>query len=58
LAIENDYHHRQAATLIRLAQATRDPDTAVALMRLAAEHIARAEAPLSGGKIGRNEDGE
>ena len=43
LPISSDYHHRQAATLTRLAQTTRDPDTAKALLRIAADHIARAE---------------
>jgi len=38
-----NYHRRQAATLIRLANSTRDPETATALMRLAAEHNALAE---------------
>jgi hypothetical protein len=33
-----EYHRRQAEKLIRLAQTTRDPETASALMRLAAEH--------------------
>lgn len=43
LALDSDYHRRQAATLIRFAQTTRDPDTSAALMRLAAEHIELAE---------------
>jgi hypothetical protein len=38
-----NYHRRQAETLIRLANSTRDPETATALMRLAAEHNALAE---------------
>ena len=37
------YHHRQAQTLIRLADSTRDPETAAALMRLAADHTTLAE---------------
>lgn len=37
------YHQTQAAILTRLAQTTRDPNTASALMRLAAEHTAQAE---------------
>jgi len=37
------YHQRQAETLTRLAQTTRDSETASALMRLAAEHTALAE---------------
>jgi len=40
---DSDYHHRQAAALIRLAQTTRDQETSVALMRLAAEHTQLAE---------------
>jgi hypothetical protein len=47
LAIEKDYHRRQAATLIRLAQTARDPDMAAVLMRLVAEHVRRAEAQNS-----------
>jgi hypothetical protein len=43
LAIDRSYHRRQAATLVRLAQTTRDQETASALMRLAAEHIDLAE---------------
>ncbi len=38
-----EYHQRLVAILTRLAQTTRDPDTASALMRLAAEHTAQAE---------------
>lgn len=33
-----EYHRSQAEKLIRLAQTTRDPETAAALMKLAAEH--------------------
>lgn len=33
-----DYHRKQAETLIRLAQSTKDPETAQALMRLSVEH--------------------
>jgi len=40
---DSEYHHRQAAVLIKLAQATRDHDTAASLMRLAAEHTELAE---------------
>jgi hypothetical protein len=43
VSISPEYHRRQAATLAQLAQTTRDPDTAKALLRMAAEHIARAE---------------
>jgi hypothetical protein len=39
----SDYHRRQAATLVQLAQNTRDSNTASALMRMAAEHITLAE---------------
>jgi hypothetical protein len=39
-----DYHHRQAAVLIRLAQTTSDRSTAKQLMELAAEHTALADA--------------
>jgi hypothetical protein len=43
-----EYHRRQASTLTRLAESTRDPDTARALMRLAAEHTAIADgAPIA-----------
>jgi hypothetical protein len=38
-----DYHRRQARTLTQLATATRDPDTAAQLLKLAAEHIALAD---------------
>jgi hypothetical protein len=38
-----DYHRRQAEVLIKLANATRDPETAKALMRVAADHIRLAE---------------
>ena len=38
-----EYHRRQAATLTRLAQSTRDPETAATLMRMAAEHTTLAE---------------
>jgi hypothetical protein len=43
VSINPEYHHRQAATLTRLAQTTRDPDTAKALLRIAAEHVERAD---------------
>ena len=43
LPISSDYHHQQAATLTQLARTTRDPDTAKALLLIAAEHRARAE---------------
>jgi hypothetical protein len=38
-----EYHRKQAQVLIQLAQSTRDPETAAALMRLAAEHTALAD---------------
>ena len=38
-----EYHRRQAQTLVRLANSTRDPDTATQLMKLAAEHTAMAD---------------
>jgi hypothetical protein len=37
-----EYHHRQARTLILLANSTRDPQTATQLLKLAAEHTALA----------------
>jgi len=37
------YHRRQADVLVKLANSTRDPETANALMRLAADHIRLAE---------------
>ena len=48
LPIDPAYHLRQATTLIRLAQATRDTETAAALMRLANEHTALAEKATVG----------
>lgn len=44
---DSEYHRRQAAVLIKLAQTTRDTDTAVALMRLAAEHTELADLPAT-----------
>jgi hypothetical protein len=38
-----DYHRRQAETLIKHASSTRDPETAAALQKLAAEHAAMAD---------------
>jgi hypothetical protein len=52
LALSADYHRRQAAQLIRLAQTTRDQDTAANLMRLAAEHIALAEEATRNEAVG------
>ncbi len=46
---DSDYHRRQAAALIRLAQTTRDQETSVALMRLAAEHTELAEKSVRTG---------
>ena len=43
VAISPEYHRRQAATLTQLAQTTRDPDTAKALLRVAADYIGRAD---------------
>jgi hypothetical protein len=37
------YHRRQAETLTKLASSTRDPETASALQKLAAEHAAMAD---------------
>ena len=39
----SDFHRVQASTLNRLAQLTRDPDTATSLMRLAAQHEEMAD---------------
>jgi hypothetical protein len=47
MAISSEYHRRQAATLLQLAQNTRDPDTANALLQIVAEHIARAEEAVA-----------
>jgi hypothetical protein len=47
MAISPEYHRRQAATLLQLAQNTRDPDTAKALLQIVAEHIARAEEAVA-----------
>jgi hypothetical protein len=47
MAIRSEYHRRQAATLLQLAQNTRDPDTANALLQIVAEHIARAEEAVA-----------
>ena len=43
VTINPEYHRRQAATLTQLAQTTRDPDTAKALLRVAADHVGRAD---------------
>ena len=43
-----EYHRNQAVTLIRLAQETRDQETARALMRLASEHTALVEEGMRG----------
>lgn len=47
MAISPEYHRRQAATLLQLAQNTRDSDTANALLQIVAEHIARAEEAVA-----------
>jgi hypothetical protein len=47
MAISSEYHRRQAATLLQLAQNTRDPDTANALLQIVAEHTARAEEAVA-----------
>ena len=47
MAISSEYHRRQAATLLQLAQNTRDSDTANALLQIVAEHIARAEEAVA-----------
>jgi hypothetical protein len=41
--VDSEYHQTQAVTLLRLARSTRDPDTAAALMRLAADHASLAD---------------
>ena len=38
-----DCHRRQAHTLMRLSETTSDPDTAAALLTLAADHAKLAE---------------
>jgi hypothetical protein len=45
-----DYHHRQARTILLLAASTRDRDTAAALIKLAGEHTALANAATAQGK--------
>jgi hypothetical protein len=47
MTISPEYYRRQAATLLQLAQNTRDPDTAKALLQIVAEHIARAEEAVA-----------
>ncbi len=43
MALNTDYHRKQATVLVQLAQTTRDRDTAKALMQMAAEQIRLAE---------------
>jgi hypothetical protein len=43
VSISPEYHRRQAATLTQFARTTRDPDTAKELLRIAAEHLVRAD---------------
>ena len=43
VSISPEYHRRQAATLTQLAQTTSNPNAAEALLRIAAEHIVRAD---------------
>ena len=43
VSISPEYHRRQAATLTQLAQTTRDPNAAEALLRIAAEDTVRAD---------------
>ena len=57
MAVTSDYHRRQAETLIRLAQSTKDSETASALMRLAAEHNALAEQTVPEWPIGQRSAG-
>ena len=38
-----DYHRRQATALAHLAETTRDPDRAKALLRIAVEHLVSAD---------------
>jgi hypothetical protein len=45
-----DYHHRQARTILLLAASTRDRDAAAALIKLAGEHTALANAATAQGK--------
>jgi hypothetical protein len=49
--LTSEYHSRQAVTLSHLAESTRDPHTAAALMRLAAEHIALLDRAESRSKV-------
>jgi hypothetical protein len=44
VALPADYHYKQAQVLARLADATRDPETARALLQLSAEHVRLAES--------------
>jgi hypothetical protein len=42
-----DTHQRYALTLVRLSEKTSDPDTAAALLELAANHLALAKLESS-----------
>jgi hypothetical protein len=43
LSLSPGYHRRQATALTLLAETTRDPEVVKALLRIASEHIARAD---------------
>jgi hypothetical protein len=49
-----DIHQRHAHTLIRLSEKTCDPDTAAALLELAANHLALAKLESSAQQELRN----
>jgi hypothetical protein len=43
VSLSPDYHRRQATALTRLAETTRDPEIAKALLRIASEHLVSAK---------------
>lgn len=43
MSLSPDYHRRQATALTHIAETTRDPEFAKALLRIASEQIVRAD---------------
>jgi hypothetical protein len=43
VSISPNYHRRQATALTHLAETARDPEVVKALLRIASEHIVRAD---------------
>jgi hypothetical protein len=43
VSLSPGYHRRQATALTQLAETTRDPDIAKALLQVASEHLVRAD---------------